>query len=137
VHGADNDSVPVLTITVKALGWNVVAGAFAFSAIAGIAGIRVWRGLPVNPRNTLQAERSLAVLAVTLIPTSVMFGSWAVIGLVSEAASGAKGTVAVIVILLDLVLGLFSLLAFLVAASLFFFFRPRRFVPPHLRSPQP
>lgn len=125
----------LVTISVKPLGWGVVLGAAVLGSVAVAAGIRVWRGAPINPRNTLETEDKLAVLSVTLLPTSIMFLCWAAIGLVSEAGSGAKGTVAVILILVELVLGLVSLLAFLVAASLFFFSRPRRFVPPHLRRP--
>ena len=124
-----------VTISVKPLGWSVVLGAVVLGSVAAAAGLRVWRGVPVFPWNSLETEDKLAVLSVTLLPSSITFLCWAAIGLVSEAGSGAKGTVAMILILVELVLGLFSLLAFLVGASLFFLSRPRRFVPPHLRGP--
>ena len=104
-------------------------------AIAAVAGLRVWRGRPINPRNSLETENKLAILTVTLLPASVMFLCWFVIGLVSEAGAGATGTTAAVITLIEFVIGFFSLVAFLVAASLFFFTRPKKFVPPHLRAP--
>jgi hypothetical protein len=90
--------------------------------------------MPINPRNTLETENKLALLTVTLLPDSIMFLCWALIGLVSEVGAGAKGTAAAILILVEVVLGVFSLIVFVVAVSLFFFSRPKRFVPPHLRA---
>jgi hypothetical protein len=121
------------SITVKPLGWGVVVGAAALGAVAGAAGLRVWHGRPIDPRNTLETENKLAVLTVTLLPASIMFLCWAAIGLVSEAGAGTKGTIAAILTILEVVVGLFSFVVFLVAACLFFFSRPKRLVPPHLR----
>jgi hypothetical protein len=72
----------------------------------------------------LETENRLAVLTVTLLPASIMFLCWAAIGLVSEAGAGAKGTVAAVVILIEVVLGLCSLVVFIVIVSLLFFARP-------------
>ncbi len=114
----------------KPLGWDIVVGAAMLGAIAAVAGLRVWRGRPINPRNSLETENKLAILTVTLLPASVMFLCWFVIGLVSEAGAGATGTTAAVITLIEFVIGFFSLVAFLVAASLFFFTRPKKFGPP-------
>jgi magnesium-transporting ATPase (P-type) len=121
-------------VIVKPLGWSVVLGAAAFGAVAVVAGLRVWQGGPINTRNTLETENKLAVLTVTLLPVSVMFFCWAFIGLVSEVGSRTKGVIAGLVIIVEVVLGVISLAVFLIAVTLFFFSRPARFVPPHLRT---
>jgi hypothetical protein len=127
-------SSTLATITVKPTGWGVVIAALVLGLISGVAGLRVWQGRPMNPRNTLEMEDRLAVLTVALLPSSATFLCWAAIALVSEAGSGSTGTTAVIVILVELVFGAISIITFLIAASLFFFSRPRRFMPPHLRA---
>jgi hypothetical protein len=125
----------MMLASVKPVGWGVFVGALGLGLLAAAMGWRVWQGKPINPRNSVEAEDGLAVLTVTMLPFSVMFLCWATIGLLTEAGSGANGAVEVVLVLAELVLGLFSLLAFLVGASLFFTWRPRRFVPPHLRRP--
>jgi len=122
------------TATVKPIGWAVIFAASVLALVAAIAGARVWRGLPINPRNTRAAEDKLAVLTVTLLPDSVVFFCWALIGLVSQAGAGKTGSVAVVFILAEVVIGAASLIAFGVAVSLFFTWRPKRFLPPHLRT---
>jgi hypothetical protein len=119
--------------SMKPVGWGVVFGALALGLLAAAMAWRVWQGKPINPRNTLEAENRLAVLSVTLLPVSIMFLCWAAIGLVSEAGAAATGGIETVLTLIQLVLGLLSLLAFFAAASLFFTSRPERFVPPHLR----
>lgn len=121
-------------VTAKPLGWGVVVGSATMGALALIAGVRVWQGRPINPRNSLEKENKMAVLTVSLLPISVVFFCWALIGLVSEAGSGTKGVVAALVGVIEVILSLGSLVVFLIAATLFFFSRPKRFVPPHLRT---
>ena len=87
----------------KPLGWDIVVGAAMLGAIAAVAGLRVWRGRPINPRNSLETENKLAILTVTLLPASVMFLCWFVIGLVSEAGAGATGTTAAVITLIEVV----------------------------------
>lgn len=125
----------MMLASVKPLGWGVVVGALALGLLAAAMSWRVWRGKPINPRNTLEAEDRLAILNITLLPFSIVFLCWAAIGLLSEAGAGTNGAVELVLVLAELVLGLFSLLAFLVGAILFFTWRPRRLVPPHLRRP--
>jgi hypothetical protein len=125
----------MMLASVKPVGWGVVFGALAFGLLAAAMGWRVWQGKPINPRNTLEAENGLAVLSVTLLPDSMIFLCWAAIGLVSQVGAGSTGGIEALLTLVQLVLGLLSLFAFFVAASLFFTSRPARFVPPHLRRP--
>jgi magnesium-transporting ATPase (P-type) len=125
---------PLATITTKPIGWGVIVAAAALGLIAAVAGLRVWRGNPINPRNSRAAEDKLRVLTVTLLPDSVIFLCWALIGLVSQIGTRTSGVAAAILVVVEIALGVTSLVAFVTAASLFFSFRPKRFVPPHLRE---
>jgi hypothetical protein len=119
---------------VKPLGWDVVVGAAAMGVLGGVTGLRVWHGKPINPRNTVQTENKFAVLTVTLLPGSAVFSCWAAIGLLSEIAVKSSGAIAALAIVVELIMGLASLVFAIIGLSLFFFSRPTCFVPPHLRS---
>jgi hypothetical protein len=120
---------------IKPVGWWVVLGSAAIGTISAVAGYRVWHGLPINPRNTLDAENRLSVLTVTLLPGAAMFLAWSLIALGGEADGVVHNEVLrAILLIIELGLVLLSLVAAAVGVSLFFFSKPQRFVPPHLRE---
>jgi len=69
-------------------GWGVVLGSALLGLLDGFMGMRVWRGKTIVPWNSRESEDRLAVLSVTMLPTSVMFlsASLAALGLRALAA---------------------------------------------------
>jgi hypothetical protein len=105
--------------------------------VAGYMGLRVWRGRVINPRNTVEAENKFAVLSVAVLPISIVFIAWALLGLASEAGATPHGIVVRSALLvIEVACTLVSLIAAAFSISLFFLWKPRRFVPPHLRDRQ-
>lgn len=128
-------SEPLLVSTaVKPTGWGVVFGASAFGVIGLMMGLRVWHGKPVNPYSTLESERRFRILSIVLLPCAVVFFCLALIGALTELGAATTGVLQTVTFVFALLVTAVALLAFLVAASLFFFSRPKRFVPPHLRG---
>jgi hypothetical protein len=98
-----------------------------------VLGLRVWHGKTINPRNTLEAEAKFGILQVALLPFSIVCFCMAVIGSLSELSVGTTGAKQTAIMVIALLVAVVGLIVFLFGACLFFFSRPKRFVPPHLR----
>jgi purine-cytosine permease-like protein len=86
------------------------------------------------PWTPVEAMDTMKVLSVTLLPGAVMWTAAFLIGIVSRVGADVHGNTArVAVATVACLLGLVALAAFAVAASLFFFMRPRRYLPPRYR----
>ena len=121
---------------VRPLDWWVIAVCAGIAVFAGISGVRLWQGKAISRGSDRSLEDKLAVFTVTFLPTAVMFGSWALIGLASQLQasvhlSGISGLLWVV----EMSLALVSVISLGFVISLFFTSRPQRFVPPHLREP--
>lgn len=127
-------SLPPLTIVAPpAAPWSDVLISAGMGALGLVQGLRIWHGKPVYPWQTLETKSQLKFLKFPLLPCSVMFFCFAAIGLLSEAAAATTGAVLVVALIAEVLIAMVALVAFLVAMSLFFFWRPKRFVPPRLR----
>jgi hypothetical protein len=98
-------------------------------------GVRVWTDRRIVPWTPVEAMDRFQVLSVTLLPGTVVWIAGFLICVVSRVGAHFHGSIAGLVegVIVTL-LGLVALAAFGVAVSLFFFTRPRRFVPPRYRK---
>ena len=120
---------------VAPLGWWVIAGSAAFAAMGGYSGLRFWAGRRIVSWTPAKAMDQLRVLGVTLLPNTVMFAAFCFIGIVSRIGGHVhsnSGQMALAVV--TILLGFVALVAFAISASLFFFTKPQRFVPPRYRQ---
>jgi hypothetical protein len=111
----------------------VVAGLLAIAS--GIAAIRVWRGAPVNRRNSLDREQGLSVLKVTMAPVAFGFAA-AALGLLCLNLGGSlRGSAGdSILFLIACLAGIIFVAALVMAVSLFMFTKPAVLVAPPLRK---
>lgn len=116
------------------LSWSVIVGAAVFAVLSAYTGVCFWSGRRVVPWTSAEAMDKLQILGVTLVPGAVMWTAGFLIGIASRIGAHLHTNSARIAVdLLTALLGLVAILAFGVAASLFLFTKPRRFVPPRLR----
>ena len=117
------------------IGWGAIGFCVVMAAVSAYCGMRVWQGKPINPQNSLGSEDKMMVLSVTAIPSSLVFLAWAMIGLATQAQSTIHfHDASAILTGFEIVAGVFSLVCFGIGLSLFFTFKPVRFIPPHLRD---
>lgn len=96
--------------------------------------VRVWKGEPVNRQNSLEQERSLAVLKVTVAPSAVAFWAAAIGLLCLDLGGKTNGTsIDLALIVVASLMGIIFLVGIVAACSLFFFTWPTILVPPSLR----
>lgn len=117
------------------LSWSVIIGAALLALLSGYLGVQVWNGRRIVPWTPVEAMDKLRVLAVTFVPVTVMWTAGLLIGIATRIGAHLRadpGRVAVDIVVV--LLGLVALAAFGVAMSLFFFTKPRRFVPLRYRS---
>ena len=115
--------------------WVTAIVAALFGLGAGRFGLRVWRGQTINRRNRIENENKLAILSVTMIPTSVFFLAISLGNACLQMRHAvANQAVKDVFLVLATLMGVAALLAMGFALSLFFFQKPMSMVAPHLRK---
>jgi hypothetical protein len=124
----------IAATAVAQYGWRNVLLALLIGVLTGIAGLRVWRGNSINPKGSVNGEARLRTLTVTLVPGSLAFLSFGITGLITEFGGKAHGSLATVITVVEILGGVLGFIMASIGVSLFFFLRPRRLIPPHLRS---
>jgi hypothetical protein len=121
--------------SIAPLSWAVIVGAAVFAGIGGYTGVCFWTGRRIVPWTPAEAMDQLRVLGVTLLPGTVMWTAGFLIGVTSRIGAHLHAHSARMAVdLVSLLLGIVAIGAAGVGASLFFFTKPRRFVPPRYRK---
>jgi Na+/serine symporter len=116
---------------------GVLLGCLGLGLVGGWMSWEVWRTHPKGDGPFASTLRVLPSITATLPAISVVFLSWAAICVVADVASignprphSAQSIVVAVIVVL---LGLLSLVAFVVGMTLCYWQKPRRFLPPSLR----